>query len=64
MRKPLQDVARHAGIDQRLPDPLDALASIGANIVDDQPLLDDLADRHARVESGEHVGKIVLEVKR
>src|SRR5690606_38491219 len=36
---------------------IDALAAVGADAIDDQAFLDDLADRHARIEAGEGVLK-------
>src|SRR5690606_22678782 len=55
MRKPLHDIVGHAGILQRLPNAVATLARIGADAVDDQTLLNDLADRHARVKARERV---------
>ena len=53
--KRLKDGVGHAGVAQRLAHPVDPFAAVGADAVDDQPFLDDLADRHARVERGERV---------
>src|SRR3954468_6239072 len=55
MREAIEDVVGEPGIAQRLTYPLDALALTAPDTVDDQPFLDDLADRHAWIERGERV---------
>ena len=55
VREARQDVVRKPGADKRLLHALQPITFVVAEPIDDQPLLDDLADRHARIERGERI---------
>src|SRR5690554_6878258 len=55
MGKAIEDGVEHAGINQGLAYPVAAFGTVDPDLVDDQTFLDDLADRHARIEAGKRV---------
>ena len=55
VREALQDVVGHAGVDQRGLDAVDAVLGAGADVVDDQALLEEAAHAEAGVQRGEGV---------